>query len=77
MQEECPCRDCAGDPCTCSLGDHCGVGPNCSCCGYVNYQWLGYLGARARWAKARGISGEEHEKRWDDAARAEIEAATA
>lgn len=59
MTDDCPCRDCAGDPCTCSLGDHCGAGPNCSCCGYVNYRWLGYLGAEARWAKAWGISRHE------------------
>jgi hypothetical protein len=65
MQDECPCRDCAGDPCLCKLGGHCSDGPNCSCCGYVNYPWLGYLGALARWAKARGISKDEQERRWE------------
>ncbi len=62
---DCSCRDCAGDPCTCSLGDHCGAGPNCSCCGYVNYPWLGHLGAVARWAKAWGVCKDEAEKRME------------
>lgn len=61
------CRDCAGDPCLCRIGDHCDYkGPSCSCCRFVNYRWLGYLGARARWAKAWGISEDAVEERWQE-----------
>lgn len=68
--DECPCRVCAGDPCLCKLGDHCGRGPNCSCCGYVNYCWLGYLGAVGRWAKVWGVSKEEAGRRIENHQRA-------
>lgn len=62
MQADCYCRDCSGNPCLCSTGDHCDYkGPHCSCCGDTNYAWLGYLGARSRWAKARGRTVEEWE----------------
>lgn len=71
---DCPCRDCAGDPCLCSYGDHCGSGPHCSCCGFTNYPWLGYLGARKRWSAKRGITVEEWDAEQDAKALAIAEA---
>jgi len=69
----CPCRDCAGDPCTCAWGDHCDAkGPYCSCCHTMNYGLLGIMGARARWAKAWGITEAEVNARWDARAEAEM-----
>lgn len=71
---ECNCRDCNGDPCLCSIGDHCdAAGPHCSCCGDTNYRWMGYLGALAMHAKRLGISQEEMENRWVAQATKEIE----
>lgn len=37
----------------------------CPRCGDVNYALMGYYGARARWAKAWGITPEEVEARWE------------
>ena len=41
----------------------CDDGPNCGCCGYVNYAELGYLGAVARWAKVWDVTKAEAERR--------------
>lgn len=46
----------------CEVEGHLGD-THCSRCGFVNYAWLGYLGAVARWAKAWGITKIEAEKR--------------
>ena len=50
------------DDAACHYGDHLPVG-HCSNCGNVNYSYLGYLGAVARWAKAWGITKEEADER--------------
>ena len=63
LDDLCRCRDCAGYPCLCANNDHCDwKGAHCRCCGETNYSYLGYLGARARWAKARGLTVDE----WDE-----------
>ena len=70
----CHCRDCDGNPCLCRLGDHCDwKTPHCSCCGDVNYRWLGYLGARARWAREWNMTPEQVEARWSEEAVAALE----
>lgn len=77
MSDDCTCRDCAGDPCLCSLGDHCewnAAATYCRCCGDTNYRWLGYLGYVARMAQRWGVSKEEAAQRMDALAEVELAA---
>lgn len=54
----------------CHTGDHGGEKGHCPDCGHVNYRLLGWFGARARWAKAWGVTEQEAEDRM---ARTDIE----
>ena len=56
----------------CYFGDHNDVNGHCTSCGSINFRLLGWFGARARWAKAWGITEEEVEARWNNAAEEEL-----
>ena len=43
----------------------------CPRCGETNYQFMGYYGAIARWAKAWGVSEDEAERRIEESARSQ------
>ena len=47
----------------CHMGDHGGERGHCPYCGDVNYRLLGWFGARARWAKAWGVTKDEAAER--------------
>ena len=47
----------------CHMGNHGGEKGHCPDCGHVNYRLLGWFGARARWAKAWGVTEDEAEDR--------------
>ena len=63
------------DPPCWVTNDHEGLTPHCPRCGFVNYAWMGYLGARRRWAKVKGVSEEEIEAQWEARAVAEYQQA--